>query len=89
MKKIKIGIIGAGRIGRVHANALTNSIPQAEVVAISDTFVAAAEKAAADFGIPHFYADYQEILKNPEIDAVLVCSPTNTHAQIKIGRAHV
>ena len=39
MKKIKIGIIGAGRIGRVHANALTNSIPQAEVVAISDTII--------------------------------------------------
>ncbi len=88
MKKIKIGIIGAGRIGRVHANALTNSIPQAEVVAISDTFAAAAEKAAADFGIPHFYADYQEILKNPEIDAVLVCSPTNTHAQITIEAAN-
>ena len=88
MNKIKIGIIGAGRIGRVHANALTNSIPQAEVVAISDTFVQSAEKAAADFGIPEFFADYHEILNDPTIDAVLVCSPTNTHAQITIEAAN-
>lgn len=88
MKKIKIGIIGAGRIGRVHANALTNSIPQAEVAAISDTFVESAKKAAEDFGIAKYYADYHEILNDPAIDAVLVCSPTNTHAQITIEAAN-
>lgn len=88
MKKTTIGIIGAGRIGCVHANALTNSIPQAEVLAISDAVIANAERAATQFRIPSYCEDYHEILNNPDIDAVLVCSPTNTHAQITIEAAN-
>ncbi len=82
MKKLKVGIIGAGRIGQVHAKSITYHIPQAEIVAISDIFVDGAKKVAEELGIPAYYEDYHEILNNPEIDAVLICSSTDTHADI-------
>ena len=82
MKKLKVGIIGAGRIGQVHAKSITYHIPQAEIVAISDIYVEGAKKVAEELGIPNYYQDYHEILNNPEIDAVLICSSTDTHADI-------
>lgn len=82
MKKLKVGIIGAGRIGQVHAKSITYHIPQAEIVAISDIFVDGAKKVAEELSIPNYYQDYHEILNNPEIDAVLICSSTDTHADI-------
>ncbi len=82
MEKLKVGIIGAGRIGQVHAKSITYHIPQAEIVAISDIFVDGAKKVAEELGIPNYYQDYHEILNNPEIKAVLICSSTDTHADI-------
>ena len=82
MKKLKVGIIGAGRIGQVHAKSITYHIPQAEIVAISDIYVDGAKKVAEELGIPNYYQDYHEILNNPEIEAVLICSSTDTHADI-------
>ena len=82
MKKLKVGIIGAGRIGQVHAKSITYHIPQAEIIAISDIFVEGAKKVAEELGIENYYQDYHEILNNPEIEAVLICSSTDTHADI-------
>ena len=82
MKKLKVGIIGAGRIGQVHAKSITYHIPQAEIVAISDIYVEGAKKVAEELGISAYYQDYHEILNNPEIEAVLICSSTDTHADI-------
>ena len=82
MEKLKVGIIGAGRIGQVHAKSITYHIPQAEIVAISDIYVDGAKKVAEELGIPNYYQDYHEILNNPEIQAVLICSSTDTHADI-------
>lgn len=87
MNKVRIGIIGAGRIGRVHSQSLSLNIPEAEVAAISDPFVENAKKAAADFGIPTVYEDYHKILEDPSIQAVFICSPTNTHADIAMEAA--
>lgn len=87
MEKIRVGIIGAGRIGRVHSESLCQRIPEADVVAIADKFVDGAKKLAAEFGIPNVYADYHEILNDPTIEAVFVCSPTNTHADIAMEAA--
>jgi len=88
MEKLKVGIIGAGRIGQVHAKSITYHIPQAEIVAISDIFVDGAKKVAGELGIPNYYEDYHEILNNPDIDAVLICSSTDTHADIAIEAAN-
>ena len=87
MEKLKVGIIGAGRIGQVHAKSITYHIPQAEIVAVSDIFAQGAEKLATELGIPNWYEDYHEILNNPEIQAVLICSSTDTHADIAIEAA--
>ena len=87
MKKLNVGIIGAGRIGQVHAKSITYHIPQAKIVAISDIYYEGAEKVAESLGIPNAYEDYHEILKSPEIDAVLICSSTDTHADIAVEAA--
>jgi len=85
--KVRIGIIGAGRIGSLHAKSIQSNIANGEVTAISDVVVQAAEKAARENGIPMYAADYQTLLKDPKIDAVLICSPTNTHADIAMEAA--
>ncbi|MFO7323402.1 MAG: inositol 2-dehydrogenase [Chloroflexota bacterium] len=84
---INIGIIGAGRIGRLHAANLVHRIPEARVAAIADIVPEAALAAAEQLGIPQATADYREILSNPEIDAVAICSATDTHARIIIEAA--
>ena len=61
MQKLRVGIIGAGRIGQVHAKSITYHIPQAEIVAISDLFPENAQKVADDLGIPKAVQDYHEI----------------------------
>ncbi|HML47120.1 MAG TPA: inositol 2-dehydrogenase [Clostridia bacterium] len=87
MNKLRIGIIGAGRIGTVHARSITYHIPQAQVVCVSDIAKDRAKALAAELGIPNFTDDYREILADPDVDAVLVCSPTDTHADITIEAA--
>lgn len=81
MKKTKLGIIGAGRIGKMHAENLV-VLPQVSVKAISDLFIDGLEEWATAIGIETVTTDYQVILDDKEIDAVLVCSPTSTHLQV-------
>jgi len=87
MKKIQVGIIGAGRIGSVHCESITYHIANAEVAAVSDTDKARALALADKFSINVCTSRYQDILENPDIDAVLVCTPTDTHAEIAIRAA--
>jgi myo-inositol 2-dehydrogenase/D-chiro-inositol 1-dehydrogenase len=79
---LNLCVIGTGRIGRVHAENLVYRIPEANLVAVSDIFVEAAEKVAAELGIPAAYQDHRLALEDKSIDAVLICSSTDTHAQI-------
>lgn len=80
--KVKFGIIGAGRIGRIHTENLALRIPQAEVLASSDVIYEAAQCCAADFCILQSFKDYRRILDDPKIEAVVICSSTDTHVQI-------
>jgi myo-inositol 2-dehydrogenase/D-chiro-inositol 1-dehydrogenase len=80
--KLKVALIGAGRIGRVHAENLAYRIPEADLIAVSDIFVDAAEKLAAELQIPAVYEDHRPILNDESIDAVLICSSTDTHAEL-------
>jgi myo-inositol 2-dehydrogenase / D-chiro-inositol 1-dehydrogenase len=86
-KKLRIGIIGAGRIGRVHAESLAFRIPEAAHSAIADINGDAAQEVAERCGIPRVATDSKEILSDPAIDAVLICSPTATHANLIVGAA--
>jgi myo-inositol 2-dehydrogenase/D-chiro-inositol 1-dehydrogenase len=82
MHSINIGLIGTGRIGRLHAENLVYRIPQAKLVAVSDICVAVAEQVAAELGVAAVYQDHRNILEDKDIEAVLICSSTDTHAQI-------
>ena len=87
MKQLEVGIIGAGRIGSLHAKSICYNVPTAKVVGITDVFAENAKKVAAELGIEKVYADYKEMLADPEVEAVLVCSSTDTHADIAIEAA--
>lgn len=79
---LKIGLIGAGRIGQVHAEHLTTRIPAARVMLVADAFEQAAKACANRYGIPAFAQDYHAVLERRDIQAVVICSPTDTHARI-------
>ncbi len=82
MKSVRLGIIGAGRIGKVHAENLVHRVSGAEVVAIADLREEAAQKCAIELGIPRAYGDPRPILEDKEVDAVFICTSTDTHAPL-------
>ncbi|GKX29271.1 inositol 2-dehydrogenase [Vallitalea longa] len=84
MEKINVGIIGVGRIGRLHAKSITYNIPDAVIKSVSDIKLDGVNEWAESLGIKNVYDDYHKIIEDKEIDAVLVCSSTDTHAQISI-----
>ncbi len=87
MKKLNIGIIGAGRIGKVHAKSIAYSVPGAKILGITDVYKDGLQELCDLYGIERIYDDYKAMLADEEIDAVLVCSSSDTHAQIAIEAA--
>ena len=87
MKKLNIGIIGAGRIGKVHMKSIAYSVPQAKILGITDVYKEHLQELADTYGIEKIYDDYKAMLADPEIDAVLVCSSSDTHSKIAIEAA--
>ena len=79
---LNLGLIGAGRIGRLHAEHIAFRIPNARALIVADVNEAAARACADDFRVKFAVPDYQVIIKSPAIDAVVICSATHTHAQI-------
>ena len=84
---ITFGVIGAGRIGKIHAENLATRIPGAQVISIADIILEAAQETATHLRILTSTADYHDILADPAIDAVAICSSTDTHTQIIIEAA--
>jgi predicted dehydrogenase len=81
MAKIKAAVIGTGFIGPTHIEAVRR-LGFAEVVALVGSNQAAADKNAAELGIPKAYDDYREMLRDPEIRVVHNCTPNYVHFQI-------
>jgi myo-inositol 2-dehydrogenase/D-chiro-inositol 1-dehydrogenase len=81
-KRLRIGVIGAGRIGKIHAESIATRLPQAELAAVADIYFPAAQETGEAFQVPIIAADYHDILTDPATEAVAICSDTNTHAQI-------
>ncbi len=82
---INIGIIGAGRIGRVHGESITKYVQDARVKAIADPFLNDQTKAwAKSMGIEECYTDYKKILEDSSIEAVLICASTDQHSPLSI-----
>jgi myo-inositol 2-dehydrogenase / D-chiro-inositol 1-dehydrogenase len=84
---LQVGLIGAGRIGQVHAATIAHRVAGAQVAAVTDPLPEAARAVAQKLRIPTIAADYRAILAEPSIDAVLICTPTDTHAEIIVAAA--
>lgn len=80
---IKVGIIGAGRIGRVHAQALSK-LKNVHIQAIADPMAKDLEIFSQSMGITQIYKDYKKILEDKTIQAVLICTPSDSHYQISL-----
>jgi myo-inositol 2-dehydrogenase / D-chiro-inositol 1-dehydrogenase len=85
--RLNVGLIGAGRIGKVHGETLAFRVPQARAVAVTDLNRAAAGQLAGRCGIPKVANSVDEILSDAAIQAVLICSSTDTHSDLIIRAA--
>ena len=85
--KIRVGVIGTGRIGRLHIGHLAQDIPEADLVALCSLDRSSMESLAEQFNVPQTIDDYTELLADPQIDAVLITSATNTHVEISQAAA--
>ncbi|GGF94472.1 Gfo/Idh/MocA family protein [Paenibacillus abyssi] len=83
-KKIRVAVIGAGSISEMHLKSYHNN-PDAELVAICDLNEGRARAKAEKYDIPNVYTDYNDVMKNPDIDAVSICTWNNSHAPISIA----
>ena len=82
---INVGIIGVGRIGRVHGESISKYVKNARVKAVADPFLNDNSIAwAKSMGIEETYKDYKKILADPEIQAVLICASTDQHSKLSI-----
>lgn len=86
-KKLNVGIIGAGRIANVHAETIAFGIPQATLLAVTDINRKAAEDLALRCGIPRVVESAADIVRDPGIEAVLICSSTETHSGFVVAAA--
>lgn len=88
-KKIVAGIIGGGRIARIHAENIARNIEDVEIRYVSDVVPEIPAKWAAGAGVKNVVSDSNIILNDPEVQAVLVCTPTNLHCEsaIRVARA--
>ena len=79
MKKLRVGIAGLGRLGKVHAYNLAYRIPEAELVAACSIVPAELEYAKAELGVQEVYTDYREMLAKADIDAVVIVTTSGEH----------
>ena len=77
-KTLKIGSVGLGRLGYEHAKNIANYVTGAELTAICDTDAARVAQVAEELNVPYTYTDVAEMVKNPELDAIVIVSPSTT-----------
>ncbi|HYK88040.1 MAG TPA: inositol 2-dehydrogenase [Acidobacteriota bacterium] len=84
---VRFGVVGVGRIGKVHIENLENRIPDASVIALSDTFPDELATMEARYDIPDSFLDYRHVLELADVDAVAICTPTDTHYRMILDAA--
>ena len=87
MAKVTVGIVGAGRIGKIHAENIRYFIPEARIKTVADVVADKLGDWARGLGIEKVTRDHREIMSDPEIDAVVICSSTDTHADMVMAAA--
>jgi myo-inositol 2-dehydrogenase/D-chiro-inositol 1-dehydrogenase len=81
-RKVKMAVVGTGRMGSVHVRNITRYIPEADLVAVCDIRLDVAQAVAEECGVQRVVEDYHDLLADKEIEAILIASSTNTHAFI-------
>lgn len=85
---MKVAVIGAGRIGRVHIENISTGVREMEIKTVADPFLNAdGEAFVKGFGIPNVTKDVDSVFADPEIEAVIICSSTDTHADLIVQAA--
>jgi len=84
MTTLKIGIIGVGSISNLHLQSYVAN-PRVELIGVHDLNLERAQEMAAQYGAPRVYATLAELLGDPEIDAVSVCTWNDSHAEVAIA----
>lgn len=85
-EKVRIGMVGCGRIARRHADGLS-TLPEADWVATCDIVPERADAFAEEYHVPRVYTDAEELFRSGEIDAVTICTPHPAHAPLLIAAA--
>ena len=81
-RRVKIAVIGTGRMGSVHVRNIVRQIPEADLVAVCDIRLEVAQAVADECGIQRVVKDYHDLLGDKDIEAILIASSTDTHAFI-------
>jgi len=87
MKTLNVAVAGLGRIGKIHLKNLARNFKEIKVVAVMDVLDESLA-IAEEHGVPVFVKSYDELLAVPDLDAVIICSPTDTHADYVVKAAH-
>src|SRR5436190_10994602 len=85
--RLKVGVVGLGRLGKVYVRHLAGRIPETIVAAVADIDRALADQIAEEFDVPKAYGCAEDLMADREVDAVVVVSPTHTHREIVIAAA--
>jgi scyllo-inositol 2-dehydrogenase (NAD+) len=88
MKRLNVGVIGVGRLGRVYARDLAGRIPETRLVAVADILGDLAREVAAEFDVPKSYDDAFALIDDPAVEAIVIVTPTHVHREHAIAAAH-
>ena len=86
--EVKVCLIGSGRAGMIHGHNFAGSVPGGKIIAVCDPVGDVAENAAKELGIDLFYKEYLNVMKNEDIDAVIIACPTKFHKEITVAAAN-
>lgn len=84
---LKLGLVGVGRMGIAYARYLATRVPGATLHAVSDVRGEAAEAARAEFGAAKAYSDFNDLVQDKAVDAVVVMTPTKLHKDVVVAAA--
>jgi scyllo-inositol 2-dehydrogenase (NAD+) len=87
VKRLAVGLIGLGRLGRVYARDLAGRIPETRLVAVADPIDALAREVAADFDVPRHFSDPLALIDERSVEAIVIVSPTHTHRELVVAAA--
>ncbi len=87
MKRLNVGLIGLGRLGRVYARDLAGRIPETRLVAVADPVGNLAHEVGAEFDVARTYNDPLALIDDPDVDAIVIVTPTHIHREQVIAAA--